>query len=70
MRILFIGDVVAKPGRETVKEVLPKLKKEENIDFETSFLDKMPLFAELIFLQEATIYSGTMVLRMKLKDYH
>ncbi len=33
MRILFIGDVVAKPGREIVKEVLSKLKKEEKIDF-------------------------------------
>ena len=32
MRILFIGDIVAKPGRTAVKEVLPALKKEENID--------------------------------------
>ena len=29
MEILFIGDVVGSPGREMVKEYLPKLK--ENI---------------------------------------
>jgi hypothetical protein len=33
MRILFIGDIVARPGRETVKEVLPKILREEKIDF-------------------------------------
>jgi metallophosphoesterase (TIGR00282 family) len=33
MRILFIGDIVAKPGRTAVKEVLPKLRNEEKIDF-------------------------------------
>jgi hypothetical protein len=32
MRILFIGDIVAKPGRAAVKEVLPKLRKQEKID--------------------------------------
>lgn len=26
MKILFIGDVVGSPGREMVKEYLPKLK--------------------------------------------
>src|SRR3972149_11147891 len=31
MKILFIGDVVAKPGRAAVKEVLPDLIKEEKI---------------------------------------
>lgn len=33
MRILFIGDIVAKPGRNLVKEILPDLIKKENIDF-------------------------------------
>ena len=33
MKILFIGDIVAKPGRSAVKEVLPSLKREQNIDF-------------------------------------
>jgi len=33
MKILFIGDIVSRPGRETVKKVLPGVKKEENIDF-------------------------------------
>ena len=32
MRILFIGDIVAKPGREAVKEVLPVLIKKEKVD--------------------------------------
>ncbi len=33
MRILFIGDIVAKPGRDAVKQTLPTLKKDQNIDF-------------------------------------
>jgi metallophosphoesterase (TIGR00282 family) len=33
MRILFIGDIVGKPGRDTVKKVLPQLKRENKIDF-------------------------------------
>ena len=33
MRILFIGDISGKPGRETVKKILPELKKTEKIDF-------------------------------------
>ncbi|RJO62100.1 TIGR00282 family metallophosphoesterase [candidate division WS5 bacterium] len=33
MKILFIADIVGKPGRQIVKEVLPELKKEEGIDF-------------------------------------
>ncbi|MBU0549351.1 MAG: TIGR00282 family metallophosphoesterase [Candidatus Omnitrophica bacterium] len=33
MNILFIGDIVGKPGRETVKALLPKLKKEFALDF-------------------------------------
>ncbi len=31
MKILFIGDIVAKPGRAVVKEILPDLIKEEKI---------------------------------------
>lgn len=33
MKILFIGDIVGRPGREAVKELLPGLKKEFAIDF-------------------------------------
>ncbi len=32
MRILFIGDIVARPGRQVVKELLPKMIKKEKID--------------------------------------
>ena len=33
MKILFIGDISGKPGRETVKNVLPEVVKQEKIDF-------------------------------------
>jgi hypothetical protein len=33
MRILFIGDVIGKPGREIVASVLPRLVEEQRIDF-------------------------------------
>lgn len=33
IKILFIGDIVGRPGRNAVKAVLPKLKKEERIDY-------------------------------------
>ena len=33
MRILFIGDIVGKPGRETVAHILPELKEELAPDF-------------------------------------
>lgn len=33
LRVLFIGDIVGKSGRDIVKKVLPKLKAEEHIDF-------------------------------------
>lgn len=33
MKILAIGDIVGEVGLKKVREVLPKLKKEENIDF-------------------------------------
>ncbi len=32
MRILFIGDIVGAPGREAVKALVPKLKKEKAVD--------------------------------------
>jgi metallophosphoesterase (TIGR00282 family) len=33
MRLLFIGDIVGKPGRVMVKHHLPKIKEKEKIDF-------------------------------------
>ena len=33
MRILFIGDINGKPGRECVKQLLPGLKDELAVDF-------------------------------------
>lgn len=33
MKILYIGDIVAKIGRRAVSQVLPKLKEEKQIDF-------------------------------------
>jgi len=33
IRFLFIGDIVAKFGRKTIKKILPELRKELNIDF-------------------------------------
>lgn len=33
MNILLIGDIVGEPGREAVRELLPRLKKENNIEF-------------------------------------
>ena len=33
MNILFIGDIVGRPGRQTVKTLLPQLKKEFCLDF-------------------------------------
>jgi len=33
MKILFIGDVVGRPGREAIKKLLPGLKKEFALDF-------------------------------------
>lgn len=32
MKILFIGEIVAEPGRKAVKQILPELKKEYDID--------------------------------------
>jgi len=33
LKILFIGDIVGRPGRSAVREVLPKLIEEKEIDF-------------------------------------
>lgn len=33
VNILFIGDIVGKPGRRAIKELLPDIKKEEKIDY-------------------------------------
>lgn len=33
MRIAFIGDIVGRPGREILKNYLPKIKEEHEIDF-------------------------------------
>ena len=33
MKILYIGDIVAKIGRRAVAQVLPKLKEDRQIDF-------------------------------------
>ncbi|MFA5255928.1 MAG: YmdB family metallophosphoesterase, partial [Candidatus Omnitrophota bacterium] len=33
MRILFIGDIVGEPGRQAIKELVPKIVKRERIDF-------------------------------------
>jgi metallophosphoesterase (TIGR00282 family) len=33
MKILFIGDISGRPGREMVKQVLPELRKQQGIDF-------------------------------------
>jgi metallophosphoesterase (TIGR00282 family) len=33
MKLLYIGDIMGRPGRQTVKKVLPDLIKEQGIDF-------------------------------------
>jgi len=33
MRILFIGDIVGEPGRQAVKELVPKIQKKEGVEF-------------------------------------
>ncbi|MEI7579569.1 MAG: TIGR00282 family metallophosphoesterase [bacterium] len=33
MKILFIGDISGKPGRETVAKVLPEIREKEKVDF-------------------------------------
>ncbi len=41
MKILFIGDIVASPGRKTVQTVLPNLKHELNIDLVVANADNL-----------------------------
>src|SRR3990170_6787144 len=41
MRILFIGDIVAKPGRAAVREVLPDLIKKEKIDLVVANIENL-----------------------------
>ncbi|MGB7767864.1 MAG: TIGR00282 family metallophosphoesterase [Verrucomicrobiia bacterium] len=33
MKLLFIGDIVGRPGRNAVKELLPKLREQHTLDF-------------------------------------
>ncbi|MCM8784328.1 MAG: TIGR00282 family metallophosphoesterase [Candidatus Omnitrophica bacterium] len=33
MKILFLGDIVGRPGREAIRQLLPRIKEEEDIDF-------------------------------------
>ncbi|MDD5004918.1 MAG: TIGR00282 family metallophosphoesterase [Candidatus Omnitrophica bacterium] len=33
MKILFIGDVVGSPGRDAVRQILPRIKKDKAVDF-------------------------------------
>src|SRR6266516_3229355 len=33
MKLLFIGDIVGQPGRRAVKELLPKLREQHQLDF-------------------------------------
>lgn len=41
MRILFVGEIVAEPGRDTVKEVLPEVKKEFSPDIIISNVENL-----------------------------
>jgi len=41
MKILFIGDIVAKPGRRVVKQILPDLIKEEKIDLVVANIENL-----------------------------
>ncbi|HEX7455990.1 MAG TPA: TIGR00282 family metallophosphoesterase [Candidatus Nanoarchaeia archaeon] len=41
MRILFIGDIVAKPGRSAVKQILPDLTREEKIDLVVANIENL-----------------------------
>ena len=33
MKILFIGDITGEPGRRAIKELIPKIKKKEKVEF-------------------------------------
>jgi metallophosphoesterase (TIGR00282 family) len=41
MKILFIGDIVAKPGRAVVKQILPDLAKKEKIDLVVANIENL-----------------------------
>lgn len=41
MKILFIGDIVARPGRGLVSKYLPDIKKEHNVDFVVANADNL-----------------------------
>ncbi|OGY22999.1 MAG: hypothetical protein A2172_03640 [Candidatus Woykebacteria bacterium RBG_13_40_15] len=41
MKILFVGDIVAKPGRVAVKEILPDLIKKEKIDLVVANIENL-----------------------------
>ncbi len=41
MKILFIGDIVARPGRELVADILPGLRREKSIDIVIGNVDNL-----------------------------
>ncbi len=41
MKVLFIGDICGKPGREMVGDILPNLRKKENIDLVVANIDNL-----------------------------
>jgi hypothetical protein len=55
MRILFIGDIVAGPGRKAVGEILPALREKERINFVVANVENVSegRGAELTFLPRA-----------------
>lgn len=59
MKILYVGDAMAKPGRETIKRILPELKEELAVDFvivqaeNSNDLGKGPGKKEIAELQQA-----------------
>lgn len=66
MNVLYIGDVMAKPGRQTIKRILPKLREELSVDFviaqaeNSNDLGKGPGKNEISELQQAGVdfFSG------------
>ena len=56
MRILFVGDIMGKPGREAVQRSVPHLRSEKNVDFVVANAENAaagrgltPLIAEELF---------------------
>ena len=35
-RVLMIGDIIGKPGRQAVEQLLPEIRHERNLDFVTA----------------------------------